>query len=73
MFQRNLICVSKWVGLDNKNPANSNSPWVYIREGLLLEGYLRLRFGGLIFGRAYFSLGGLIIGILRYSAATLAG
>ena len=33
--------------------------------GLLSEGYLRLRFGGLIFGRAYF-FGGLIIGILRY-------
>ena len=34
--------------------ANSNSPWAYIREGLLSEGYLRLRFAGLIFGRAYF-------------------
>ena len=33
---------------------SSNSPWAYIREGLLSEGYLRLRFGGLIFGRAYF-------------------
>ena len=32
---------------------SSNSPWAYIREGLLSEGYLRLRFGGLIFGRAY--------------------
>ena len=26
----------------------------YIREGLLSEGCLRLRFGGLIFGRAYY-------------------
>ena len=34
--------------------ANSDSPWPYIREYLLSEGYLRLRFGGLIFGRAYF-------------------
>ena len=34
--------------------ASTNSPWAYIREGLLSEGYLRLRFGGLIFGRAYF-------------------
>ena len=38
--------------------------------GLLSEGYLSLRFGGLIFGRAYFWMGGggggLIIGILRY-------
>ena len=28
--------------------ANSNSPWDYIREGLLSKGCLRLRFGGLI-------------------------
>ena len=61
------FCVSKWVGLDNKNSlkhyenslkqlktASTNSPWAYIRKGLLLEGYLRLKFGGLIFGRAYF-------------------
>ena len=34
--------------------SNSNSPWAYIREGLLSEGYLHLRFGGLIFGRAYY-------------------
>ena len=34
-------------------------PWAYILEGLLWEGYLRLRFGGLFSG-------GLIIGILRY-------
>ena len=26
---------------------NPSSPWAYIREGLLSEGYLRLRFGGL--------------------------
>ena len=37
--------------------ASTNSPWGYIREGLLSEGYLRLRFGGLIFGRAYFWVG----------------
>ena len=52
--------------------ANSNSPWAYIREGLLPKGYLHLRFGGLISGKAYyycyFSLGGgggvmVIIGI----------
>ena len=34
--------------------SSSNSPWAYIQEGLSSEGYLRLRFGGLIFGRAYF-------------------
>ena len=33
---------------------NSDSPWAYTREGLLLEGYLHLRFGGLTFGRAYY-------------------
>ena len=46
--------------------ASTNSPWAYIREGLLSEIYLR--FGGLSFGRAYFwgGTGRLIIGILRY-------
>ena len=38
--------------------ANANSPCAYIWEALLSEGYLRLRFGGLIFGRASFFLGG---------------
>ena len=33
---------------------NPNSPWAYIQEGVLLEGYLRLRFGGLIFWGAHF-------------------
>ena len=33
------------------------------QEGLLSKGYLCLRFGGLIFGRAYLG-GGLTIGIL---------
>ena len=32
--------------------ANPNRPWAYFWEGLLSEGYLRLRFGGLIFGWA---------------------
>ena len=40
------------LGLTMKT-ASTNSPWAYIREGLLSEGYLRLRFGGLIFVRAY--------------------
>ena len=53
--------------LDNKNSlkhyenslkqlktANTNSPWAYIREGLLAEGFMGLRFGGLNFERAYF-------------------
>ena len=39
--------------------ARTNSPWDYIREGLLSEGFLILRFGGLIFGRANFG-GGLL-------------
>ena len=42
-------------GLDlTMKTASTNSPWAYIREGVLSEGYLRLRFGGLIFGRTYF-------------------
>ena len=45
MFQNGL-------GLTIKT-TNSNSPWANIWEGLLPEGHLRLRFGGLIFGRAY--------------------
>ena len=53
---RKKFCFSKWVGLDNKT-ATSNRQWAYIREGLLSEGYLRQRFGGLIFGRAYFWVG----------------
>ena len=58
------FCVSKWVGLNNKKntlrhednslikTANPNSLWAYIQEGLLSEGYLRLRILGLIFGKA---------------------
>ena len=58
-YYRNEFSVSKWVGLNNKNSlkqfktVNTNSPWAYIREGLLSEGFLRLGLGGLIFGRAY--------------------
>ena len=55
--------------------ANSNSPWAYITEGLFSEGYLRLRFGGLIFGKAFFFLGGGgmdVIGILRYNGVYFA-
>ena len=37
-----------------QNGLDPDSPWAYIREGLLPEGYLRLRFGGLIFGGAYY-------------------
>ena len=45
----------EWVRLDlTIKTASSNSPWAYIWEGLLSEGYLRLKFGGLIFGRAYY-------------------
>ena len=65
------------VGLTIKT-ATTSSPWAYIWEGLLSEGFLHLRFWGLIFGRAYFwegffflffffGSGGLIIGILRYN------
>ena len=43
--------------------SNTNSPWAYIREGLLSEGFVSLRFGGLVFRSAY--IWGVIIGILR--------
>ena len=61
------FCISKWVRLVNKNglkhyenslkqlkTSSTNSPWAYIREGFLSEGFLRLRFGGLIFGWAFY-------------------
>ena len=56
----------------NYSDNSTNSPWAYIGEGLLSEGLVRLRFEGLIFGRAYYLFfflegeGGLVIGILRY-------
>ena len=62
------FCVSKWVGLDNKNSLKhyeNSLMGLYSGGGLIIRRILRLRFGGLIFGRAYFS-GGVIIGILRY-------
>ena len=58
------FCISKWVELDNKT-ASTNSPWACNWEGLLSERFLRLRFGGRIFGRAYF-WGGLIIEFYGY-------
>ena len=44
--------ISKWVWL--VKIASSNSPWAYIREGLLSEGHLRLRFGGAYFQEGLF-------------------
>ena len=38
--------------------ANSNSPWAYIWKGLLSEGFLCLRFRGLILGGGFFWWGG---------------
>ena len=65
------FCISKLVGSDNKNSikhyenslktlktSNPNSPWAYIQEGLLSNGFLHLRFWGLIFGTTYLFLGG---------------
>ena len=46
-----------WLDLTMKT-ASSNSLWAYIREGLLVEGYLRLRFGGAYFREGLFFLGG---------------
>ena len=45
---------------------STNRPWAYIWEGLLSEGYLCPRFGGLFLGGLVFGEGRLIIGILRY-------
>ena len=63
LFSEGLIIGGNFAsqnGLDlTIKTASTNSPWAYIQEGLLLEGYLHLRFGGLIFGRAYF-WGGLL-------------
>ena len=33
------FCISKWVEFDSKT-ASTNSPWAYIWEGLLSEGFL---------------------------------
>ena len=58
-FRRGLllegICFLKWVGLDNKT-ASTNSPWAYVWDGLLSEGFLRLGLfsGGLIYLFIYF-------------------
>ena len=61
-------------GLDlTMKTASTNSPWAYIREGVLSEGHLRLRFGGLIFGRTYFGGrggGGLLSEFYGTSTAT---
>ena len=63
LFSEGLIIGGNFAfqnGLDlTVKTASTNSPWAYIREGLFSEEYLRLRFGGLIFGRAYF-WGGLL-------------
>ena len=36
--------------INQPKTASTNSPRAYIREGLLSEGFLRLRFGGLYSG-----------------------
>ena len=65
LFSEGLIIEGNFVfqnGLDlTMKTASTNSPWAYVLEGLLLEGYLRLRLEGLIFGGGG---GGGIIGIL---------
>ena len=58
------------IGLGNKNSIrhyenrlkqlktdSTNTPWAYIHEGLLSEGFLHLRYGALIFRRAFFCEG----------------
>ena len=53
-FQNDLGLTIK-TGNPNRSP---NSPWAHIRDGLLSEGFLRLRFGGLFSGGL--SWGGLL-------------
>ena len=79
LFSEGLIIGGNFAfqnGLDvTIKTASTNSPWACIREGLLSEGYLRLRFGGGAYFRQGLLLlfffwggrGGLIIGILRYT------
>ena len=73
-FQNELGLTKKRPKILQKQPKTAERASGGLREGLLSEGFLRLTFGGLIFGRAYFFLffggggGGLIIGILRYSS-----
>ena len=58
LFSEGLIIGGNFAfqnGLDlTMKTVSTKSPWAYIWEGLLSEGYLRLRCGGLIFRRAYF-------------------
>ena len=57
---RKEFCISKRVGLDNKNSlkqlkiANINSPWVYIREGLLSERFFASGIWGTYFREGLF-------------------
>ena len=54
LFSEGLIIEGNFAfqnGLDlTMKTASTNSPWAYVLEGLLLEGYLCLRLGGLTFG-----------------------
>ena len=67
MFQNGLSLTIKTGEHIRNQPktANPNSPWTYMREGVLSEGYLRLNFfwggegEGLFFGRSYFWGGGI--------------
>ena len=54
MFQNELDLTIK-----QPKTANTNSPWAYIWEGVLSEGYLQLRFGGgAYFWGVFFLVGG---------------
>ena len=58
MVANEEFCVSKLVGLHNKNSLkyykNSLKQLTLTVHGLIMERSLRLRFGGFIFGRAYY-------------------
>ena len=83
LYHQQLACVSRRISGCRFSPPKieetraaktgcsrrlTDSLQAYIRDGLLSEGFLRLRFGGLIFLRAYFRA--LIIVILRYNGHT---
>ena len=53
MISNQFVFLFYWC---NPKTANPNSPWAYIQEGLLSEGYLCLRFGGLFSGGLIFRM-----------------
>ena len=80
-YFRRELCASKWVSLDSKNSSkhSGNSlkqltltcPWAHILEGLIIEWYLQMRYGGIIFGRG--GGGGGVGRIMEFYGILLSG